>query len=217
MGLQPANGSRTRSVFSLMIVMRKKLTAWALGLGLVMALPALPADLIDSVDGVYAARQLRRTRFDPRMAQHEILAELRFLENLFVLTDEASLLNANVSLWFSSDGAKGLHAADYRDRMDTLHIRFEEMETPERIRSVRDLLSESLALQQAFINDWYEALEAGQPFESQLTHENAYHEGLHRSHRIVLKTYAELHALFPEIGASSRMAFLDHLRAMDLK
>jgi hypothetical protein len=200
-----------------MIVMSRKSAAWLPLLGLVLALPVFSADLIDSVDGVYAARQLRHTRFDARTAQHENSAELRFLEDLFDLTDEASLLNANVGRWFSTDGAKGLHAADYRDRMNDLRVRFGEMETPERIRSVRDLLSESLALQRTFINDWYEALEAGQLFESQLTHENAYHEGLHRSHRIVLKAYAELHALFPEIGESSRMAFLDHLRAMDLK
>jgi hypothetical protein len=200
-----------------MIVLNWNLRAWALGLCLVMALPAFSADLIDSVDGVYAARQLRRTRFDVRTARHEDSVELRFLENLFALTDEASWLNANVGLWFSTGRSRGLHAADYHERMSRLRARFEQMETPRRIRSIRVLLSESLGLQQAFVNDWYEAIEAGKVFESQLTHENAYHEGLHRSHRVVLKAYAELHALFPEIDESSRMAFLDHLRAMDLK
>jgi hypothetical protein len=203
---------------NLMTVMQKRPGAWAaLALCLLMAVPAFPADLIDSVEGAYAARQLRRTQFDPGMATHEVSAELRFLEDLFLLTDEASLLNANVGLWLMTDGVRGLHATDYRDRMEVLRVRLEELESPDRVRSVRDLLSESLTLQQAFVNDWYQAIEAGRPFSSQLTDENAYHEGLHRSHRIVLKAYAELHALFPEIGESSQRAFLDHLRAMDLK
>jgi hypothetical protein len=200
-----------------MIAIRRTLGAWMLWVGLLTAMPAAGADLIDSVEGAYAARQLRLTHFDPHTAKHVVPAESQFLEDLFSITDEASLLNANVSRWFLSDGDRGLHAADYRDRMDALRVRFEEMETPERVRSVRDLLSESLTLQRGFVNDWYEALEAGQPFESQLTDENAYHEGLHRSHRIVLQAYAELHALFPNIGEASQMAFLDHLRAMDLK
>ena len=200
-----------------MITLRNKLGAWALGMGLLLAVPLFGADLVDSVEGAYAARELRRTPFDSRGAQHEVPAELRFLENLFVLTDEASLLNTNVGRWFKTDGARGLHAADYRERMNELRARLEEMETPERVRSVRDLLLESLALQISFVNDWYGAIEAGQPFESQLTDEYAYHEGLHRSHRLILKAYAELRALFPEIGESSHRAFLDHLRGMDLK
>ena len=67
------------------------------------------------------------------------------------------------------------------------------------------------------MSDWYTALEAGEPFESQLTDEYAYHEGLHRSHRLILKAFAELRALFPDVGEAGQMAFLDHLRAMDLK
>jgi hypothetical protein len=200
-----------------MIALRKEPVTWALGFCLLIAQPAVPADLIDSVEGAYAARQLRHTRFDPRTASHEVSAELRFLEDLFLLTDEVGLLNANLGLWFMTDGRRGIHATDYRDRMALLRVRFAELEAPERVRSVRELLLESLVLQQAFVNDWYAALEAGQTFSSQLTDENAYHEGLHRSHRIVLKVYAELHALFPEIGESSRRAFLDHLRGMDLK
>ena len=203
-----------------MISLRKRLGQWALGLGLLLAVPAFAADLIDDVDdvdGAYAARELRRTQFDLRTAQHENSAEMHFLDNLFVLTDDVSLLNTNVGHWFKTDGASGLHAADYRERMNELRVRLEEMETPERVRSVRDLLLESLALQNAFVNDWYEAIEAGKPFESQLTNEYAYHEGLHRSHRLILKAYAELRALFPEIGESSQRAFLDHLRGMDLK
>jgi hypothetical protein len=200
-----------------MSIMRKSLGVWVLGIGLMLAVPAFPVDLIDSVEGVYAARQLRRTPYDSRVADHEDSDELRFLEDLFALADEVSLLNANVARWLSTDGSKGLHAADYHDRMVELRVRLDEMEMPERVRSVRDLLLESLSLQDGFVKDWYEAIEAGQPFESQLTNEYAYHEGLHRSHRILLKVYAELSALFPEIGEPSRRAFLDHLHAMDLK
>ena len=200
-----------------MIAVRRKAGAWALWIGLLVVMPATAADLIENVEGVYAARQLRHTRFDPRAAEHLTSAESRFLEALFSVTDEAGLLNANVNRWFRSDGTGGLHAADYRDRMDALRVRLGGLETPNRVLSVRDLISESLTLQLGFVNDWYAASDAGAPFESQLTDEYAYHEGLHRSHRLILKAFAELRALFPEIGESSQMAFLDHLRAMDLK
>lgn len=200
-----------------MIAVRRKAGAWALWIGLLVVMPATAADLIENVEGVYAARQLRHTPFDPRTAEHLTPAESRFLEALFSVTDEAGLLNANVNRWFRSDGTGGLHAADYRDRMDALRVRLGGLETPNRVLSVRDLISESLTLQLGFVNDWYAARDAGAPFESQLTDEYAYHEGLHRSHRLILKAFAELRALFPEIGESSQMAFLDHLRAMDLK
>lgn len=188
-----------------------------MGLCLLTALPAVSADLIDRVEDVYTVRQLRRTPFDPRTALDLDLEESRFLENVFALTDAASLLNVNVGRWFLANGEKGLHAADYLDRMDEQRVRLDDLETPARVESVRDLIAESLRLQRGFVNDWYVALEAGKPFESQLTNEYAYHEGLHRSHRLLLKAFAELHALFPEIGETNHMAFHDHLRAVDWK
>jgi hypothetical protein len=191
--------------------------ALSVGLCLLTALPAVSADLIDRVEDVYTVRQLRRTPFDPRTALDLDLEESRFLENVFALTDAASLLNVNVGRWFLANGEKGLHAADYLDRMDEQRVRLDDLETPARVESVRDLIAESLRLQRGFVNDWYVALEAGKPFESQLTNEYAYHEGLHRSHRLLLKAFAELHALFPEIGETNHMAFHDHLRAVDWK
>lgn len=200
-----------------MLANRKKLGVWTLWIALLATMPVAAADLIENAEGAYAARHLRRTPFDPRIAAHVIPAESRFLEDCFAMTDEASLLNANVGRWFLSDGTRGLHPADYRERMKALLLRLRKLDTPARVMSVRNLIAESLTLQLGFISDWYEADNTGQPFESQLTDEYAYHEGLHRSHRLILKAFAELRALFPNIGEASQMAFLDHLRAMDLK
>ncbi len=201
----------------MMDVMRRTPGAVVLGLSLLMALSAGAADLIGSVEDAYAVRHLRRTPFDPRAALHLDPAESRFLEDLFALTDEAVLLNTNVRRWFLTRGAKGSHAATHLGRLDALRARLGELETPERVESVRGLVAESLQLQRGFVAEWNQALEQGRPFESQLTDEFAYHEGLHRSHRLLLKAFAELHALFPDAGEWTHMAFHDHLRAMDLK
>lgn len=218
-GLSLTEPVRGGGVSIVMVEIQRIWGVWTLGVGLLaaaMPMPVIAADLLDHVEGVYQERQLRRTLFDPRTAELVVPTELRFLEDLFSLTDEASLLNANVGRWFSSDGVRGLHAADYQERMGALRAAVERLDTPERVTSVRNLISESLTLQAAFLNEWFEAREVGKPFESQLTDEYAYHEGLHRSHRLILKAFAELRALFPNIGESAHRAFLDHLRAMDL-
>lgn len=201
----------------MMMCMRRVPHTLVLASTLLAALPAGAADLVVDIEEAYAVRHLRRTPFDPRAVLHLAPAESAFLEELFALGDAAVLLNTNVGLWFSTRGAKGLHATVYLERMDALRSRFETLETPPRLESVRRLLNESLVLQRGFIADWHQALEEGRPFASQLTDEFAYHEGLHRSHRLLLKTFAELHALFPGAGEATHMAFHDHLIALDLK
>ena len=126
----------------MMDVTRRVLGVLVLSSSLVAALPAGAADGIDSVEDAYAVRQLRRTLFDPRTALHLAPEESRFLEDFFALTDEAVLLNTNVSRWFFTGGARGLHAADYLDRIDALRAHLDELETPERVESVRALVAE---------------------------------------------------------------------------
>lgn len=197
--------------------MQRALLSVLVGAALPAAGPALAADLLGSVADAYALRRLPRTPFDPRAAGHLAPEEARFLEDLFALTDEAVLLNTDVGRWFGSGGTKGLHAAVYLERIDALRARVAGLETPARVESVRRLVSESLGLQRDFLAEWHAALAAGQPFASQLTDEFAYHEGLHRSQRLLLKAFAELHALFPDAGETAHRAFHDHLRAVDLK
>ncbi len=201
----------------MMDVMGRTPGAIVLGLSLLMALSSGAADLIGSVEDAYAVRHLRRTPFDPREALHLDPAESRFLEDLFALTDEAVLLNTNVRNWFLTRGAQGIHAADHLGSLDALRARLGELETPEWVESVRGLVAESLQLQRGFVAEWNEALEQGRPFESQLTDEFAYHEGLHRSQRVLLKAFAELRALFPDAGEAVHAAFHDHLRAVSLQ
>lgn len=200
----------------MMDAVRRSLYAFLLGSSLMLALSATATNMLESVEDAYQARHLDRTSFDPRASLHLAPAESRFLEELFALTDEAVLLNTNVGMWFFTRGAEGLHAVPYLDRLDALRARLDQLETPERVKSVRNLVAESLRLQRGFVAQWHEALEEGRPFESQLTEEFAYHEGLHRSHRKLLQAFAELHALFPDAGEATHMSFHAHLRAMDL-
>jgi hypothetical protein len=178
---------------------------------------AMAAESLGDVDEAYAFRGLRRTPFDRHAAGYLERSEGRFLEDLFALTDEAVLLNADVGRWLSTGGGEGLHAIDYLERMDALRVQLDELETPGRIASVRRFVAESLLLQRSFVAEWHQALAGGRDFESQLTDEFAYHEGLHRSQRLLLKAFAELRALFPDVGETVQAAFHDHLRALSFK
>jgi hypothetical protein len=199
-----------------LIFMRRAFSRFCASLAaalLLQAVPAAAADLLRDVDEAYARRGLERPAIDPRDFES---AEGRFLERLFSLTDEAVLLNMEALRWFASDGEKGLHPSAYLERFDPLRTRLGELETPERLSSVQQLLSECLGLQRGFVADWADALSEGRRFESQLTDEYAYHEGLHRSQRLTLKAYAELRALFPEAGDAAHAAFRTHLRMVSI-
>ena len=147
----------------------------------------------------------------------EPVEEERFLSELFALTGEAAVLNAEVVLWFRSGGKEGLYPADFATQGEPLHARLEALTPPARIATVHEYVRGSLQLQHAFVAEWFDAREQGRPFESQLTDEFAYHEGLHRSHRLLLKAYAELRALYPKASAEELRSFQHHLRAMDLR
>jgi hypothetical protein len=178
---------------------------------------SMAADLLGDVEAAYAFRHLRHTPFDGRSAGPLQPSEARFLEGLFTLTDEAVLLNTDAGRWFSTDRAQGLHAADYLERMDALRARLDGLEAPDRIASVKRFVAESLTLQRDFVAEWYQALEQGRDFDSQLTDEFAYHEGLHRSQRVLLKAFSELRGLFPDAGEAAHAAFHDHLRAVSFR
>ncbi|MEN8160640.1 MAG: hypothetical protein ABFS41_11275 [Myxococcota bacterium] len=192
---------------------RTTFCAWLAALCVLLAGDVHAADLLRDVDEAYARRGVERPVLDTRSLDP---AEGRFLEELFSLTDEAVLLNTEAMRWFVSGGERGLHPAVHLERIDGVRERLGALETPERVASVKALLVECLGLQRGFVADWSEALAEGRPFESQLTHEYAYHEGLHRSQRQLLKAYAELRALFPDAGAAAHAAFRTHLRAVNI-
>lgn len=171
------------------------------------------ADLLRNVDEAYARRGMARPVLDVRAFE---AAEGRFLEELFALTDEAVLLHTEVLRWLASEGERGLHADVYLERIDEVRARLAALEPPARIASVHELVAECLGHQRGFFADWGTALAEGKPFESQLTHEYAYHEGLHRSQRLLLKAYAELRALFPELGSETHAALRSRLRAVNV-
>lgn len=196
---------------------RPILRVFAFGVMLLAGASAHSADLIEDIEGAYAARQIEHVKLDPSDGSDLSSEDLRFFEELFALADEVVLINTNVLRWFLSGESKGLHAADYAERNTALALRFEALEVPARAESVRGYLIEMLELERRFVAEWYAANESGLVFSSQLTKESAYHEGLHRSGRLLLKSYAELRALFPGAGETTKRAIRLHLHAMVLR
>ena len=178
---------------------------------------ASAAERIETVEAAFAAHHLEHTRFDDLKEPELSSADRLFLRDLFELIDEFVLLNANVTLWFFSDGEKGTHAAHYLERNETLAGRFEGLTPPVRAEPIRGYLVECARLQRDFIRDWLRAIENGSDLDFPARDENAYHEGLHRSERLLLKTYAEVRAVFPRTSDRTNQVIRSHLHAMGLR
>ncbi len=192
-----------------------QLLGWLLGVAL--SLPALRAAIAEpslTVDEAYQRLGIRRAAVptsDPALGPEDAQS----LETLFRLTDEAVALNVSAGSWLRSRGREGLHADAYRERSAEVQARLAALRTPDRLRAPRQLIGEALRLQQEFVAEWAKALASGRPFDSQLTSEYGYHEGLHRSHRKLLQAFGELRALFPDASEETRRIFRDRLRALD--
>jgi len=153
--------------------------------------------------------------FDPRATAME-RSEADFIERLFELVDDVVEANRGVARWFVSERGEGLHFEDYRAVIDEVLEGIESLRAPERLEEVRALLVVAVRGQRDFFADWYVALEEGRPFDSQLTSEFGYHEGLHTSQRKLLDAYGRLLALFPREGDGNRRSFHHQLCRLDL-
>jgi len=175
------------------------------------------ADRIEAAEAAFAAHELEHTKFADLEESELSTGDRLFLRNLFELIDEVAVLNANVVLWLFSDGERGTHAADYLKRSESLAAGFRALSPPARAEPVRGYLVECVRLQNGFVRDWFEALEEGSEPAFDAKDENAYHEGLHRSQRLLLKSYAELRAVFPGTSEEANRVMRAHLHAMGLR
>jgi hypothetical protein len=140
---------------------------------------------------------------DTRMTREEA----RFVEQLFDLARAVAADNAGVLRWLVSDRREGVHADDHRARVDA-HLRvLDAFVTPERLAPVRALVREAIETQRSFFGDWAEALAEGVPFESQLTSEFGWHDGVYGAERALLRAYSKLLALDPAEPERNRRAF----------
>ena len=153
--------------------------------------------------------------FDPGVATLE-RSEALFMEHLFELLDEVVEANRAVARGLVSGRSEGLHFEDYRARVDEVLAEIERLPVPERLEEVRGLLVTAVRRQRDFFADWHGALEEGRSFDSQLTSEFGYHEGLHVSQRKLLDAYGRLLALFPREGDGNRRSFHHQVCRLDL-
>lgn len=175
------------------------------------------ADRIETLEAAFAAHHLEHTKFADLKESELSTADQLFLRNLFEQIDQFVLLNANVTLWFFSEGERGTHAADYLVRNEALVEGLSALSPPVRAETVRTYLVECARLQHDFVRDWLRAIENGSDLDFPARDENAYHEGLHRSERLLLKTYAEMRAVFPRASSEANRAIRSHLHAMGLR
>lgn len=178
------------------------------------SLSARGADLVETIEDVYAAHGAEHVHPDVTTDCGPAVEEVGFILPMLSVADEVTLLNANVARWLSSEGRRGLHPAHYAERVGPLTDRLEDVSFPEAGVATRDYLVDSIRLQSGFVREWANAVERKKSFESQRTDENAYHEGLHRSDRLLLKAYAEMQAFLPNRCDETTDAIRIHFHAM---
>ena len=201
----------------MMISKHQQRSVLAVSAIILIAGSASAADRIETLEAAFAAHHLEHTKFADLKESELSTADQLFLRDLFELIDEFVLLNANVTLWFFSEGERGMHAADYLVRNEALVEGFSALTPPVRAEPVRTYLVECARLQHDVIRDWLRAIENGSDLDFPARDENAYHEGLHRSERLLLKTYAEMRAVFPGTSSQANRAIRSHLHAMGLR
>lgn len=153
--------------------------------------------------------------FEARSARME-RSEALYLEQLFELLDDLSAVNRAVGRRLVGGTSEGLHFDDYRARVDALLADVRGLRTPPRLEALQALLVAAVRQQRDFFADWQRAREEGRAFDSQLTSEYGYHEGLHASQRKLLDAYGRMLALFPREGDAHRRVFHQRLCALDL-
>ena len=156
-----------------------------------------------------------RARFDVQAARME-RGDALFLDELFRVVEELPADSRRAARWLVSDGARGLGLYGYLDRVGAMLDRLERLHAPLRTAELKSLAAQAIRGQRQFFVDWHAAREEGRPFESQLTSEYGFHDGLHQSHRTLVRLYVRLLVLFPDEDGQHRRAFLAQVRALDL-
>jgi hypothetical protein len=182
--------------------MRRALTRIVVLGAVALAASSAPADGAPAC----GANGISASPFDPsdtRMRPEEA----RFVSALFETTRSIAAENTGALRWLLSARREGLHVDDHRGRVESALRALEARGVPDRVAPVRDLVREAVAAQLSFFDDWRDAIEAGHPFESQLTSEFGWHEGLDLAHRALLRAYTKLLALDPAEPEDNRRAF----------
>ena len=156
-----------------------------------------------------------RPRFDVQSARME-RSEALFLDEMFAALDDLPGDTRGAARWLVSDGERGLDLDGYLDRVGLVLDRLERLRAPARVAELKSLVADAVRGQRQFFIDWHAARQAGRPFESQLTSEYGFHDGLHRSHLGFVRLYVRLLALFPDEDRHNRRALLDEVRLLDL-
>lgn len=156
-----------------------------------------------------------RARFDVQNARME-RSEALFLDEMFAALDDLPADSRRAARWLVSGGEQGLDLDDYLDRVGLVLDHLERLRAPARVLELKPLVADAVRGQRQFFIDWHAAREADRPFESQLTSEYGFHDGLHQSHLGFVRLYVRLLALFPDEDAHNRRAFLHEVRSLDL-
>ncbi len=153
--------------------------------------------------------------FDVRSARME-RSEALYLERLFELLEVVAITHRVTLRRLVGDAGDGLHVEDHRERVEELLGDVQGLRTPPRLDALESLLVAAVREQGDFLADWQRARDEGRTFDSQLTSEYGYHEGLHASQRKLLDAYGRMLALFPRESDAHRRAFHHRLCALDL-
>ncbi len=164
-----------------------------------------------TVQQAYESGHYKRTPFDAARSKIKSQKDIQYLQRLFDVSDKVFL--SRVLIMQGIYTGRDSNAVTYTMDMVALSEYFSDVEAPEHLQTVHQIMLELMDEQQIFLSRW-----AGSTRAEQRKIEKRYElqPAVQSSNRKVQQIYIELMKLYPEESEYNRRAFFDHLYALDL-
>ena len=168
-----------------------------------------------TVEEAYAVMQHRHAELDVKSLGRPP-AETAFLERLFRLIDLTIVEKVGTTLWFDSEGKKGIPFGRSKGRIDALIADLQALPAPAHLEEIRGLVVAAVTDQRTYFQSFQDSLDGRQPGGDEP-------EAFRSRARLVKSSSGKLHAaynrllaVYPGIGQRNFDAFYDHLCVLDL-
>ena len=178
---------------------------FSFGLWLSLCPSALPAEIrIATVEDAFQHIHVNRVVFKSNLSVM-ITQEKDFLEKLFQLVDFAVL--ERVKIMTKLQAYKNVDENIYS--FNTTEALIQQLEVPDRLKAIHQLVMQGIKEQQQFINTWRQEVKAGRQVDI------ASHPLVQSSSQKLRTAYQDLLDLYPEENKHNRSAFYSYLCALD--
>jgi hypothetical protein len=156
-----------------------------------------------SVDEAYKAIPHKQVTFDPRISKIS-KADSMFLYNLFTLVDQAVAARVSHQIWLGQ-GDKNSENMMSQYKLILSHLEQVGSYAPISLRPAYGLILDSVREQINYFEAWYDLGGSFDPLDARVQ----------SAHNKLLQAYSMLIDLYPDEVEQNKVAFFDHLCALD--